>query len=227
MLKIVDNFYNSLLEKINNDFDFELYDEADLASFKARVVKGKIRVYDCESVGVLGMVQTVSLLKQIKTYTFTIAPIYIDGPLMIYEYHIRGHIHSVQIKLYDTFLNKKTDVKALRNKAIILKRRFNMLPEREILDKGNGKILFDWSIGKKVSKKDSIELIKISNHYIASYLEFLKTCEKCKGKEKKAIVNQFVEQELINNGYIFNTVKKSLGEEKGTEWLSIAMGKTF
>lgn len=226
MLKIVDNFYNEIINKVNNDFDFELYDEVAFSSFKAHVSKGKIKVYDCEKVGVLGMFETTSLFRQARTLAFTFAPIYIDGPLMIYEYHIRGNIHSVQIKIFDTFLNKKTDYKALKNKALIAKRRFNTIQDRELLDKGNGKILFDWSIGKKVYRKDAIELIKISNMYISGYLEFLKTCEKCKGKEKKEIVNKFVEQELINSAYVFNVVRKNFGEEKGNEWLSVAMGKT-
>lgn len=220
-MKITDVYFDNVLEILNNVFDFKLEEEKDFKSFKAYATKGYIKHFYDEKIGTLGMIKTTALLRQVRTYSFVITPLFVDGPTLIYEYNKRGNFHNAQIRIFNTFINKNVDCKNIRNKAAITKRRYIKLSDQKL---NNDEWLFDWSIGKKAYKKDAIELIKISRIYLAAYIELLRSCEKCDKKAKNKIVKEFCDAKIKNNGYLFNTLRKIFGNEEADYQLKMVLG---
>ncbi len=221
----VNEFFDSVLTKINDTFNFVPDSELDFHSIKARGLRGSLKVYHDEKIGVLGFIKARTLLNRIKTYNFALTPIYIDGITFLFEYNIRFGVHTLQIKLYNTALDKNIDFKNIKNKALITKKRFNKISDYKLNEKGNTELMLDWSIGKRAYNNDSFELIKISNNYLMAYLEFLKSLNKCKANKKLEIIRKFNDAKINANETLTSNLKKILGEEKAVEEIRKVLGE--
>ena len=218
-MRIVDNHFNSIIEKFNEQYNFKVIKEHFFNSFKANGLNGSIREYYDEKAGMISIIKTRNAFWRIRTYSCIISPIALDGLTCFIEYHIKNGSNSIQVRLYDTIITADNDYKTMKNKVSIIKARYNYLSDSKINDLDNEDIILDLTIGKKAPKKEASELIKISNSYIKNVIDFMDQSPKVGEKAKIIRISKFLGYELKNDGYLFSSMRKVFKEDRANNYI--------
>lgn len=205
------------LERLKEEFELKEKKADEYRSFKVRPMSFEAEAYESEKLGHVSYMKGSALFGLMKMETLVINPLYVDAPLISFDFIKVMKNVMVYAEQYDTNLSSP------RQEEEFLKIRDRYA---DLLETDDKKYWYDgirYGSSLKFKSKDTEKMEKASAEYFEECLKILKQAEKCDKEKKTKKVRAYSHGLIENGGPATDSFLKAWGKEKTEKFFDEVM----
>lgn len=206
----------NIINKLEEFYCFEKVKADEYNTFKVSGLTFNAEGYELKDLGHLSIMEAKGMFGLMKMKSIIISPTFVDTPILSIDRIIAFGKDTLYMEQFHTCLKQEREEERFKE----IKEKYQNLNDVTINKNWYDHLLYDCSIYKKVSKKDSLLIDKLIDDYFNVYLELLKNGSKCDANLKREKNREYSNGLVENGGPATDAFLKSWGKEKTLDYFN-------
>lgn len=206
----------NIINKLKEFYCFEKINADEYNTFKVSGLTFNAEGYELKDLGHLSIMEAKGMFGLMKMKSIIISPTFVDMPILSIDRIIAFGKDTLYMEQFHTCLKQERQEERFKE----IKEKYQNLNDVTINKNWYDHLLYDCSIYKKVSKKDSLLIDRLIDDYFNIYLELLKNGSKCDVNLKREKNREYSNGLVENGGPATDAFLKSWGKEKTLDYFN-------